>query len=380
MTIEARGSRRTRRTFTGSGPREQLDRAVGSGLETPLRRLVVLASLPSAEHGLPGVAGVVRVSSVSLLDSEDVIVMPYPRRHRPNRSAFGLRHDARVTYRSPTLADIIATLKVDRVDDHRFVATQLDNPVHHIVGGHIAGQALMAASLTAPGRRPHSVHVYYVRAGDAREPVDFHIEVVRDGGTLSTRQITARQNDQILLEALASFSVSLESRDYHQSMPDVADPDSLPPVQEQLARYAEELGGHWVRSQPFDMRYVDAPPRLAIEMPEAPARMRMWWRPNGSVPADDVLHSCLLTYLSGTTMVEVALAQRRATPLGTFNALIDHALWFHRPVDLSDWVLSDQVSPSGIGGRGLTTSTMYNRAGQLVCIATQELYFGRGSS
>ena len=256
-----------------------------------------------------------------------------------------------MTYRSPTLADIIATLKVDRVDDHRFVATQLDNPVHHIVGGHIAGQALMAASLTAPGRRPHSVHVYYVRAGDAREPVDFHVEVVRDGGTLSTRQITARQNDQILLEALASFSVSLESRDYHQSMPDVADPDSLPPVQEQLARYAEELGGHWVRSQPFDMRYVDAPPRLAIEMPEAPARMRMWWRPNGSVPADDVLHSCLLTYLSGTTMVEVALAQRRATPLGTFNALIDHALWFHRPVDLSDWVLSDQVSPSGVGGR-----------------------------
>ena len=79
-------------------------------------------------------------------------------------------------------------------------------------------------------------------------------------------------------------------------------------------------------------------------------------------------------------MVEVALAQRRATPVGTFNALIDHALWFHRPVDLSDWVLSDQVSPSAIGGRGLTTSTMYNRAGQLVCIATQELYFGRGSS
>jgi acyl-CoA thioesterase II len=225
-----------------------------------------------------------------------------------------LRHDAGVTYRSPTLADVVATLRVDRVDDHRFVATQLDNPAHHIVGGHIAGQALMAASLTAPGRRPHSVHVYYVRAGDAREPVDLHVDVVRDGGTLSTRQITARQDDQILLEALASFSVSLESHDYHQSMPDVADPDSLPPVQEQVARYAGELGGHWVRPQPFDMRYVDAPPRLAIEMPEAAARMRMWWRPNGSVPADDVLHSCLPTYLSGTTMVEVALAQRRATP------------------------------------------------------------------
>jgi acyl-CoA thioesterase-2 len=283
-----------------------------------------------------------------------------------------------VTYRSPTLAEIIATLQVERLDEHQFNATQLDNPAHHIVGGHIAGQALMAASLTAPGRTPHSVHVYYVRAGDAREPVDIHVDVARDGGTLSTRQITARQNGQILLEALASFSAPIESLDYYQPMPDVADPETLSPIQEQLADYADELDGHWVRPQPFDLRYVDAPPRLAVELPEPTARMRMWWRPNGSVGADEVLHSCLLTYLSGTTMVEVALARRRQTPMGSFNALIDHALWFHRPVDLSDWVLSDQVSPSGIGGRGLTTSTMYNRAGQLVCIATQELYFGRG--
>jgi acyl-CoA thioesterase II len=284
-----------------------------------------------------------------------------------------------VTFRSPTLDEVVATLKVDRVDDHRFVATQLDNPAHHIVGGHIAGQALMAASMTALGRKPHSVHVYYVRAGDARQRVDLHVDVARDGGTLSTRRITARQNDQVLLEALASFSDRIESLDYHQPMPDVPAPESLPRVQEQLADYADELGGHWIRPQPFDLRYIDAPPRLALDMAEPPPKMRMWWRPDGSLPSDEVLHDCLLTYLSGTTMVEVALARRRATPISTFNALIDHALWFHRPVDLSDWVLSDQVSPSGVAGRGLTTSTMYNRSGRLVCVATQELYFGRGA-
>jgi hypothetical protein len=78
----------------------------------------------------------------------------------------------------------------------------------------------------------------------------------------------------------------------------------------------------------------------------------MWWRPNGFVAADEVLHSCLLTYLSGTTMVEPALVVRRATPVSAFNAPIDHALWFHRPVDLADWVLSDQMSSSGVAGRG----------------------------
>ncbi|TVS84205.1 acyl-CoA thioesterase [Mycobacterium helveticum] len=283
-----------------------------------------------------------------------------------------------MTYRSPSLADVIATLRVDRTGDRQFVAAQLDNPAHHIVGGHIAGQALMAAGLTAPGRTPHSVHVYYVRAGDARLPVDLHVDVARDGGTLSTRQVTARQDGQILLEALASFSAPVEAPDYQQPMPEVPDPDTLPPVQEQLAAYADELGGHWVRTQPFELRYVDAPPRLAVEAPTPSPRIRMWWRPTEPVPDDEMLHCCLLTYLSGTTMLETALAMRRATPPTTFNALIDHALWFHRPVDLSDWVLSDQVSPSGAAGRGLATSTMFNRAGQLVCIATQELYFGRG--
>ncbi|WP_029115644.1 acyl-CoA thioesterase II [Mycobacterium sp. URHB0044] len=285
-----------------------------------------------------------------------------------------------MTFSSPSLSDIVATLQVDQVGDDDFVAAQLDNAVHHIVGGHIAGQALMAASRTAPGRTPHSVHVYYLRAGDARRPVQFNVIRSRDGGTLSTRQVTARQDGEVLLEALASFSTPVDGDGHQLPMSDVPDPDSLPPVQEQLASYADEHHGHWVRPQPFDLRYVDPPPRLALELPAPSPRIRMWWRPTEPVPDDGVLHSCLMTYLSGTTMLETAITMRRATPMTTFSALIDHALWFHRPVDLSDWVLSDQFSPSGIGGRGLASATMYNRAGQLVCIANQELYFGRTRS
>ena len=285
-----------------------------------------------------------------------------------------------MSFRSPTLTDIVATLQVDQVGEQDFVATQLDNPAHHIVGGHIAGQALMAASRTAPGRAPHSVHVYYLRAGDARRPVDFHVVRSRDGGTLSTRQITARQDGEVLLEALASFSTPVDGLDYHAPMVDAPDPDSLVPVHEQLAGYADEHGGHWVRPQPFERRYVDPPPRLAIDLPDPSPRIRMWWRATESVPDDEVLHSCLLTYLTGTTMLETAMIMRRTTPVTTFNALIDHALWFHRPVDLNDWVLSDQFSPSAIGGRGLATGTMFDRAGHVVCIATQELYFGSSRS
>lgn len=277
------------------------------------------------------------------------------------------------------LTDILDTLDVSRVGDDQFSAAQMDNPAHHIVGGHIAAQALMSAGRTvAPDRGVHSMHVYLLRAGDARRPVDFQITRLRDGGVLSSRRVIASQDGRVLLEALASFSAPVDSDEYHQPLPPVPTPEDLPPVEEQLRDYADEHGGHWVRPQPLQRRYVDPPPRLAVDRPDASPHIRMWWRPAGEVPADPILNSALLTYVTGTTLLETAMIARHTTPIDSFSALVDHAVWFHRPADLSDWVLSDAVSPSGAGGRGLASATMYNRSGGLVCTATQEIYFGRG--
>lgn len=277
----------------------------------------------------------------------------------------------------PTLADILATLELAQPTDTTFVATQIDNPEHHIVGGHLAAQALMAASRTVVGRSPHSVHVYLLRAGDARYPVDLEVTALRDGGALSTRQVTARQGGEVLLEALASFTVPIETMAYQAPIPEVPQPEDLVPVEEVLAPYADEHHGFWVRPQWVERRYVDAPPRLARDLATPPERTRMWWRPAESTVAEPTLNSCLLTYVTGTTMLETTMTMRRTTQVDSFSALIDHALWFHRPVDLSDWVLSDQVSPSGIHGRGLASATLFNRSGEFVCTATQEVYFGR---
>ena len=292
-----------------------------------------------------------------------------------------VRHDASVTIPPPvlTLSQILDTFNLEQVNAEFFVGIQIDEMDHHIVGGHIAAQALMAASRTASERSPHSMHIYFLRRGDARHPVDFEVTALHDGGTFSARRVTARQFGAVLLEGIASFSASVESHVYQQQSSDLPEPASFPTMAEQLSGYADERAGWWVREQPVEMRYIDPPARLALDSAEPPpARIRLWWRPNGTPPTDPILASCLAVYVSGRTLLEPAMIAHRTTPLGPGNsALMDHAVWFHRAPDLSDWLLYEQHSANGIGGRGLAQGTMYNRTGQLVCTTMLEGYFGR---
>jgi acyl-CoA thioesterase II len=281
-----------------------------------------------------------------------------------------------------TLRQVLDTLDLQQVNAEFFVGNQIDEIAHHISGGHIAAQALMAASRTVTDRLPHSMHMYFLRAGDARRPVDFEVTALHDGGTFSARRVTARQFGAVLLEGVASFSKSVESTVYQQLSPDIPDPESVPSFAEQHSVYAGERGGWWVREQPIEYRYLDPSARLAADSAEAPpACIRMWWRPNGIAPTDPVIASCLATFVAGRTLLESAMIARRTTPLGPgFSALLDLAMWFHHPPDLSDWLLYEQHSPSGIGGRGLAQGTMFNRTGQLVCTMTLECYFGGNNS
>ena len=281
-----------------------------------------------------------------------------------------------------TLSQLLDTFNLEQVNAEFFVGNQVDEINHHIVDGHIAAQALMAASRTVAERLPHSMHLYFLRRGDARYLVDFEVVALHDGGTFSARRVTARQFGAVLLEGIASFSAPVESHVYQPPPPNLPQPESLPTLAEQLADYADERDGWWVRQQPVEMRYVDPPARLALDLVEPPpARIRMWWRPNGVAPSDPIIADCLAVYVSGRTLLESAMIARRTTPLGPgYSALMDHAVWFHHPPDLSDWLLYEQHSPSGTGGRGLAQGSMFNHTGQLVCTTTLECYFGGKSS
>ena len=140
---------------------------------------------------------------------------------------------------------------------------------------------------------------------------------------------------------------------------------------------AEEFGDWWPQQRPFTMRYLDAPPRVALDLSDTPPpRQRIWLRANGQVSDDPMVNSCVVAYLSALTLLECAMTTMHTTPMGPrLSALVDHTVWFHRAADFTDWLLFDQSSPSVVGRRGLATGTLYNRSGELVCIATQEGYF-----
>lgn len=268
---------------------------------------------------------------------------------------------------SSSLGDVLATLQLERAGDSVFTGRQLPAPANHILGGHISAQALMAASLTAPDRAPHSVHTYFLRPGDSRRPVEFDVVSLQEGRTFSARRVTARQDGQVLMEAMSSFKAVTASADvvYQPPMPEVPDAASLPPVPPHFAESDSSRRGRWSSLRWFERRVVD------VES-TPPARTRIWWRPDGVVPDEPVLTASLVAYLSAVTLTEPAYTAR-----GTYTSGVqrDHSVWFHAPADLSNWLLYEQSSPSSADSLALAGGTMYNLTGQLVCTVRQEMYF-----
>lgn len=275
---------------------------------------------------------------------------------------------ARYESMSSSLGDVLATLELERVGRWLFVGQQLPAPANHILGGHISAQALLAASHTAPGRLPHSVHTYFLRPGDSRRPVDFEVVDLQEGRTFSARRVTARQDGKVLMKAMSSFKAADSSPAqvvYQPPMPEVPGPESLPWVAPHLAESDESSQGRWASLRWFERRIIDT--EVA-----PPARARMWWRPEGQVPDDPVLTASLVAYLSAVTLTEPAYAARGGVGA---SAQRDHSVWFHGSAVLSDWLLYDRSSPSSAGPLALASGTMFNRSGALVCTVEQEMYF-----
>ena len=283
----------------------------------------------------------------------------------------GACEDAAVT---EALDALVGILDLEAIEMNIFRGTSPDEKRQRTFGGQVAGQALVAAGRTVePDRWVHSLHAYFLRPGDPTVPILFEVDRTRDGRSFTTRRVVAIQHGRVIFNLSASFHVSEPpGMDHQLSMPAVPEPESLPTFKERMAPFAERMGDWYHRPRPIDLRFVDAPTRAREA--ERAAEQRVWFRADGALPDDPLLHACVVAYASDMTLLDTVMLPHRVAfdDPNLIGASLDHAMWFHRAFRADEWLLYDQASPSASNMRGLSRGEIYSHDGRLVVSVVQE--------
>jgi acyl-CoA thioesterase-2 len=252
---------------------------------------------------------------------------------------------------SPGLLDL---LHLEEIDRDLYRARQTFPDPLPLYGGQVAAQALMAAGLTVPAdRRPHSLHGYFLRSGDAARPTVFRVDRDRDGRSYAARRVVALQGGEVLFNMACSFHMEQEGPEIQvQQAPAAGEPEQLPEVP--LPRLLS------IASRQPPQPFGDVPwPTL------------FWARLTTPAPDDPLVHACVLTYLSDISSGLAGLERARQSS----GPSLDHAVWFHRHGRLDEWVLTHLVPSTVAGGRGWYTGAIYDRSGVLLASLAQEALF-----
>ncbi|MCY3862121.1 MAG: acyl-CoA thioesterase II [bacterium] len=265
--------------------------------------------------------------------------------------------------------DLIKLLDLEPIEKDIFRGVSPQEDRQRVFGGQVAGQALVAATRTVEDRSVHSLQAYFIRPGDVAAPLVYLVERVRDGRSFTTRRVTAIQHGQPIFAMSASFHKEEEGFEHQTDLPiGTPDPEDLEP--HVLPGFPVDDQGRMIR--PIELRYVAGSPAERERSREP--RLQVWLRATGTLPADPVLHTCMFTYASDMTVLDTAT---KALPVQGHEidiqaASLDHAMWFHRPLRMDDWIFLDQVSNSASNARGLAWGTAWNRTGELVASVVQE--------
>lgn len=279
---------------------------------------------------------------------------------------------------SQPLTDLIDLLHLEQIEENLFRGPSIDLGFPQMFGGQALGQSVSAAIQTVdPSRVIHSVHGYFMRPGDAKKPVVFQVERQRDGGSFSSRRVTAIQNGKPIFACSTSFQVPEEGLNHQLTMPEgIAAPETLISEQEQARAFEHLVPKHmhdsYFAERAIEIRHVD---RVDPLNPNAKEPLRyVWFKANGHVPNEQNLQRSLLAYASDFNLLGTSLLPHAVTFQDDRLKLasIDHALWLHRDVDISDWLLYAMDSPWAGGGRGFARASIFNRQGQLVASVAQE--------
>ena len=259
-----------------------------------------------------------------------------------------------------------------------------------IYGGQVVAQGLLAGAATlgadgndegaggagsTGGRLPHSVHAYFMRGGKPDRPVSFAVDRLRDGRSFSQRRTTATQDGTPILTMISSFQEIQDGAEVQVEAPEVPRPEELTSALEIFRTIDHPVAKFLGRTAAFDLRHVEGNIYLTPGR-ERTGVQHLWARSRGRLPAEasQTVHRALLTYMCDQIMLEPALRSQGLCwrSEGMSLATLDHTQWFHRDIDVCDWMLFVQDSPSSQGGRAMVRAEVFDSSGRLVSSIAQE--------
>jgi acyl-CoA thioesterase II len=276
---------------------------------------------------------------------------------------------------------LVDLLDLERIEENIFRGQSPDERLQRVFGGQVAGQALVAAGRTTDGERPvHSLHAYFLRPGRPGVPIVYQVERVRDGRSFTTRRVVAIQQGRTIFNLTASFHKPEQGLEQQLPMPEVAAPETLPNLADEIRAHLGALPEtleRMARRQPFDIRYTKPLRWTREEIEGTRPRSAVWMRAVGPLGDDPLVHTCAIAYASDMTLLDAVRVPVEPLwgPRGFDQASLDHAMWFHRPLRADEWFLYEQESPIATGARGLARGQIYDREGRLLVSVMQEGLF-----
>jgi acyl-CoA thioesterase II len=276
------------------------------------------------------------------------------------------------------IAELLDILDLEPLEVNLFRGRSPQATWQRVFGGQVVGQALVAACRTVDvaERLPHSLHAYFLLAGDPKVPIIYEVDRIRDGKSFTTRRVVAIQHGQAIFTMAVSFHHDEPSFGHQAKMPDVPKPDALPSESEirdrVLPMMPEPVRRYYERERPIELRPVEFERYLGKTI--ADGRFHVWIRATGALPDDPAIHRCVLAYASDMTLLDSALIPHGRTVFdrSIMAASLDHAIWFHRLGRADEWLLYAQDSPNLSGARGFCRGLIFASDGTLLASVAQE--------
>ena len=275
------------------------------------------------------------------------------------------------------IQELIDLISLEKKGENTFEGQNFQTSWGRVFGGQVLAQSLNASYQTVPADRfAHSLHGYFILGGNLDLPITYEVDIIRNGKSFTTRRVVAFQEGRAIFNMSASFQLEQNGVAHQFSMPNFIPPEKLLSDLEQLEVQNTDPKAYdrfkKIKPEVIEFRPVE---KLSLrDDVDAPAESNYWFRSKEATPFGLALQHQLLAYISDYGLLRTATLphKKELSKSPTFYTSLDHALWFHRPFSLENWLLYAMDSPSASNSRGFSRGSIFDRDGLLVASTAQE--------